>query len=61
MCVCVCVYLMMTAPFPPTIISHHHVLKKPVRTDSVGLMGVDMEIVGVDSVSLIVSCTQILY
>lgn len=57
-----CVYLMMTAPFPPTTISHHHVLKQPGRTDSVGLMEVDMEIVGVDtSMSLIVICTQILY
>lgn len=53
-----CVYLMMTALFPPTIISHHHVLK---RTDSVGLMEVDMEMVGVESMSLIVICTHILY
>lgn len=57
---CVCVYLMMTAPLPPTIISHHRVLKRPGRTDSVGLMEVDMEIVGVDGMSLIVICTQIL-
>ena len=54
MCYSTCVYLMMTAMFPPTIISHHHVLKRPEQTDSVGLMEVDMEIVGVDSMSLIV-------
>lgn len=56
-----CVYLVMTALFPPTTISHHNVLKQPGWTDSVGLMEVDMEIVGVDSMSLIVICTQILY
>lgn len=52
-----CVYLVMTALFPPTTISHHYV---PKRTDSVGLMEVDMEMVGAESVSLIVICTQIL-
>lgn len=52
-----CVYLVMTALFPPTTLSHHYVLK---RTDSVGLMEVDMEMVGAESVSLIVICTQIL-
>lgn len=52
-----CVYLVMTALFPPTTISHHRV---PKRTDSVGLMEVDMEMVGAESVSLIVICTQIL-
>lgn len=53
-----CVDLVMTAPFPPTTISHHYV---PKRTDSVGLMEVDMEMVGAESVSLIVICAQILW
>lgn len=53
-----CVYLTMTALLPPTTISHHHVLK---RTDSVGLMEVDLEMVGVERMSLIVIHAQILY
>ena len=55
---CVYAYLTMTVPFPPTIISHHHVLK---RTDSLGLMEAGMEMVGVESMSLIVICVQILH
>lgn len=49
--------LVVTALCPPTTISHHHV---PKWTDSVGLMEVDMEMVGAESVPLIVICRQIL-
>lgn len=52
---------MMTAPFPPTSISHNGVLKRPERADSVGLMEADMEMVGADSMCLIVMRAHMLY